>query len=129
MLLFLRRWNRSILKNYVETPISLIFLPLTELAMPFPNWRKALLAHPAEAASNRNNAKFLAAFCKGSSAATRTTALAEDEHALILAHSPGVSKLCLYGNFVNFGGRRTCPGAKLAVLHREQKSPLFYKIW
>ena len=84
--------------------------------MLIPNWRTELLAHPAEAAGNRNTSEFLAAFCAGLSAATRTAALAEDEQALILARSLGKSKLCLYHNFVNFGRRRTCPGAKLAVL-------------
>ena len=47
----------------------------------------------------------------------RTAVLAEDEHALILAHSLGKSTaLCLYGNFVNFGRRRTCLDAKLGAL-------------
>ena len=84
--------------------------------MPFPNWRTVLLAHPAEATGNRNTAEFLAVFCAGSSAATRTAVLAEDEHVLILARSPGEAKLRLYHNFVNFGRRRNCPGAKLTVL-------------
>ena len=84
--------------------------------MPFPNWRTTLIAHPTEAAGNRNTAEFLAAFCAGSSAATRTAVLAEDDHTLILARSPGESKLCLYHNFVIFDGCQTCPGVKLAVL-------------
>ena len=76
-----------------------------------------MLDHPAEAAGNRNTAKFLTAFNTGSSAAARTAALAEDEHALILARSPGKSTaLHLYHNFVNFGGLWTCLEAKLAVL-------------
>ena len=76
-----------------------------------------MLAHPAEGASNQNTAKFLTAFDAGSSAAARTAALAEDEHACILARSPGKSTAFrLYHKFVNFGGRRTCPEAKLVVL-------------
>ena len=85
--------------------------------MSFLDWKMALLAHPAEATVNQNTSKFLTAFGAGSSAAAITTALAEDEHALILARSPGESTALLpYHNFVNFGGRRTCPEAKLAVL-------------
>ena len=84
--------------------------------MPFPNWRTSLLAHSAEAARNKNTAKFLAAFCAGSISTTRTAAFAEDEHAVIFVCSPGKSKLCLYHNFLNFGGHWTCLGAKVAVL-------------
>ena len=91
--------------------------------MTFPNWRMALIAHPVETGSNPNTAKFLTTIGMGSSATDRAAALAEDEHALILARLPGKSTmLCLYHNFVNFDGRRTCPEAKLAVL--ESLGPL-----
>ena len=84
--------------------------------MTFPNWRTALLAHPAEAASNMNTAEFLTVFGTGSIAATRTTALTKQERALIIACSTGESKLHLYHNFLNFGRHRTCSVTKLAVL-------------
>ena len=60
--------------------------------MTSPNRRTALLLHPAEAAGNQNTAEFLEVFCAGSNAAARTTALVEDEHALILALSPQASQ-------------------------------------
>ena len=82
-----------------------------------PNWKAALHAHLAETTGNRNTTKFLTAFGMGSRATDRAAALVEDKHALILARLPGNSTaLRLYHNFVNFGGYRTCPEAKLAVL-------------
>ena len=76
-----------------------------------------MIAHLGETAGNQNTAKFLTAFGVSSSAAFQTAALAEYEHALILARSTGESTaLHLYHNFLNFGGRRICPEAKLAVL-------------
>ena len=85
--------------------------------MPFPKWITEFLAHLADTTSNRNTAKFLMVFDMESSVRDKVAALAEDEHALILACLLGESTaLRLYHNFVNFGGRRTCPEAKLAVL-------------
>ena len=78
--------------------------------MSFPNWRTVLLAHPTETAVDRNTVEFLTEFGIGLSATDRSAAL-------ILACSPGKSTaLCLYHNFVNFGGSRTGTEAKFAVL-------------
>ena len=59
--------------------------------MPFPNWKAASLAHPAETAGDQNTNEIPTAFSMGLSALYRAVALAEDEHALILALSPGKS--------------------------------------
>ena len=70
------------------------------LAMPFPNWKSALTAFPAETSGDQNTARFLTAFRVGSSVVARAAAFPEDEQVLILAHLPGKSTtLCLYHNF------------------------------
>ena len=52
-----------------------------------------------------------------SSASNQAAVLAEDKHVLTLTHSLGESTaLYLYHNFVNFGGCRTHPAAKMVVM-------------